>query len=284
MFDPIIPPPLFLSHCNEGENWIDENYNDIDGWELPVSWITSVPSDGHLTMNYSSTDEGCKPVWQERRALLQYVLCDVDAAMEMRNEIESLYKERVRQRIESESIPAYLTRRKESEEAETKKRIEANEEHMRQKEKIKEEEEHDEQLQKALLCLGEAGIGYAEFMQVLQMGKPRSISARQSAKALKKLESNDDSDDSDEFESDEESPRLETIELQNELEEKEDTEDQVEKCVLHLRERLESMQESVDLETALQIIFSEFAKALYGIPTGMEVILAWLRKGGVMSR
>ena len=98
-----------------GENWEDETYNDIQGWELPATWATTVPSEGNLyctcvhvactkvqyaaplqtltrcppaprtgllllavccCARYTSFGPGCRPNWPERRQLCSFVLPD----------------------------------------------------------------------------------------------------------------------------------------------------------------------------------------------------------------
>eukprot|EP00753_Platysulcus_tardus_P019016 PLAT7043.21.p1 GENE.PLAT7043.21~~PLAT7043.21.p1 ORF type:complete len:838 (+),score=522.45 PLAT7043.21:222-2735(+) len=64
-----------LAVAEPGENWIGENYNDINGWELPATWITEIPTRGWLKLTYTSDPkEGCAPHWATRRSLLSLVL------------------------------------------------------------------------------------------------------------------------------------------------------------------------------------------------------------------
>ena len=99
-----------------GENWEDECYNDIAGWELPVPWVTNVPDStwrqappppafshvytptgarhhcmldvfvcrvcrcaptaGKLQLTYTSTASGCRADANERREIRRRLLTD----------------------------------------------------------------------------------------------------------------------------------------------------------------------------------------------------------------
>ena len=118
-----VPTPQGRAHARfdraqvvePGENWEDETYNDIQGWELPATWATTVPSEGNLyctcvhvaccakvryaarhqrfsprqssparlaaaccccCARYTSFGPGCRPNWPERRQLCSFVLPD----------------------------------------------------------------------------------------------------------------------------------------------------------------------------------------------------------------
>jgi len=57
-----------------GENWEDECYNDKYGWELPATWVKSVPKRGKLVTTYTSTSQGCQPRFAARHLLKRKVL------------------------------------------------------------------------------------------------------------------------------------------------------------------------------------------------------------------
>jgi Ca2+-binding EF-hand superfamily protein len=70
-----------LAVVEPGENWLYENFMDKPGWELPVTWINTIPSEGRLTLTYSSTAKGCAPVWEERIKCRKYCLIPNDAPL-----------------------------------------------------------------------------------------------------------------------------------------------------------------------------------------------------------
>ena len=70
-----------LAVVEPGENWLYENYMNKPGWELPVTWINTIPSEGRLTLTYSSTAKGCAPVWEERVKMRKYCLIPNDAPL-----------------------------------------------------------------------------------------------------------------------------------------------------------------------------------------------------------
>lgn len=63
-----------LAIVEPGENWEDESFDGIAGWELPVSWVTEVPRKGHLTTTYTSTADGCCEDLPCRKEMRQMVL------------------------------------------------------------------------------------------------------------------------------------------------------------------------------------------------------------------
>jgi len=89
-----IHPHVACQVVEPGENWEDETYNNIQGWELPATWGTSVPSEGHLFLRYTTTGPGCKPNWPERRQLVDFVLADMSEQEKQAVEIEFLQSRR----------------------------------------------------------------------------------------------------------------------------------------------------------------------------------------------
>lgn len=69
-----------LAVVEPGENWEDESYNEAEGWELPASWAVEAPHDGSLTTEYTTTGDGCHPVFDERISLCDHVLIDATPA------------------------------------------------------------------------------------------------------------------------------------------------------------------------------------------------------------
>ncbi len=73
-----------VSRSSLAQNWVDEDFNNIVGWELPATWVDNVPRKGHLTLNYTSAAEnGCAPVWAKRQAMCGEVLCESCPAEEI---------------------------------------------------------------------------------------------------------------------------------------------------------------------------------------------------------
>ena len=68
-----------LAIIEPGENWLYEGFENIPGWQLPVSWTTAIPLSGELKLTYSSTAAGCAPVWDERVKLRRISLVPQDA-------------------------------------------------------------------------------------------------------------------------------------------------------------------------------------------------------------
>lgn len=63
-----------LAIVEPGENWEDESFEGVSGWELPVSWVTEVPHKGHLTTTYTTISDGCRAVMSCRKEMRQFVL------------------------------------------------------------------------------------------------------------------------------------------------------------------------------------------------------------------
>lgn len=63
-----------LAVVEPGENWAGEQYNDIPGWELPMSWTKEVPKRGWLNLRYTSKGRGCVANMELRAEMLERVL------------------------------------------------------------------------------------------------------------------------------------------------------------------------------------------------------------------
>jgi len=50
------------------------DFNSIQGWKLPSSWLDQIPREGILRVHYSSTAPGVVINWDERRELCRQVL------------------------------------------------------------------------------------------------------------------------------------------------------------------------------------------------------------------
>ena len=64
-----------LGDIEPGENWIDESYNDIPGWELPMSWVHGkVPVSGFVKTTYYSGPGGTWSRMEGRNELAKQTL------------------------------------------------------------------------------------------------------------------------------------------------------------------------------------------------------------------
>eukprot|EP00943_MAST-04B_sp_MAST-4B-sp1_P004169 g4169.t1 len=73
-----------LAMVEPGENWLHEHYFNPSfkpGWELPLSWATTVPPEGNLVLTYASSLKGCKPIWSERIKLRKYTCIPISAPL-----------------------------------------------------------------------------------------------------------------------------------------------------------------------------------------------------------
>ena len=64
------PGPTFRGLGGRG----GADFNDIPGWRLPTSWLEDTPRSGLLRVHVTSTDEGSRVKWDERRRLCRQVL------------------------------------------------------------------------------------------------------------------------------------------------------------------------------------------------------------------
>ncbi|KAF0687245.1 Aste57867_21007 [Aphanomyces stellatus] len=64
-----------LGDTEPGENWVDETYNNIFGWELPLSWVQGkIPHAGHLFLRYTTGPNNKYRVMSAREELKKRTL------------------------------------------------------------------------------------------------------------------------------------------------------------------------------------------------------------------
>ncbi|KAH9133066.1 hypothetical protein LEN26_007191 [Aphanomyces euteiches] len=65
-----------LGDMEPGENWVDETYNNIFGWELPLSWVQGkIPHVGRLFLRYTTGSNNKNRVLTAREGLKKRTLC-----------------------------------------------------------------------------------------------------------------------------------------------------------------------------------------------------------------
>ncbi|OQR94436.1 leucine-rich repeat-containing protein [Achlya hypogyna] len=65
-----------LGDIEPGENWVDERFNDLFGWELPLSWVQGrIPHAGDLYLRYTTGEHNKNRVMAAREDLKKRVLC-----------------------------------------------------------------------------------------------------------------------------------------------------------------------------------------------------------------
>ncbi|ETW00607.1 hypothetical protein H310_07179 [Aphanomyces invadans] len=65
-----------LGDIEPGENWVDETYNNIFGWELPLSWVQGkIPHAGRLYLRYTTGPNHKYRVVSAREELKKRTLC-----------------------------------------------------------------------------------------------------------------------------------------------------------------------------------------------------------------